>query len=613
MDIDKYRKMFITEAAEHLQTMTEKLVAVESDPEDRDGIDALFREAHSIKGMAATMSYNATARLAHQLEDQLAECREQGKISSAMIDRLLAGVDLLEGLLEDIRNEQPERDVESFLENGMIESSLELIDVVANTVVAEPDNEDLLIRLRLEDTVNAPGPRILVLLKRLAEFGSIRESTPSEEQILQGEISRHLQIRLDTKMPQEQIFQQLQGYSELAEITFPSAPVEEKRRNKRTSSSSSTVRVDTDLLDRFINLTGELITNRYMLQSAASDKNWQELNEGLSQLARLEKNLHHQVLQMRMMPLESVTGRLPRAVRDLCRSSGKEVRFEVEGASIELDRAILEELTDPLTHMLRNAIDHGIEDRGKVQIKAWRERDQVLIQVTDDGRGIDPKKVRQQALQRNLISPTQAESMRDYDLFQLICQPGFSTADTVSDTSGRGVGMDVVKTAVERLGGVLLFDSSPGQGTRITMKLPLSVAIIRVLMIECGGSLLGLPITRVLQTVEVAPQEVQTSGKQLVIPLQGELLPLLSLRKILRQPKAAVSNLLSLVITEVFGRKVGLVVDRLSGQQEVFVQSLPSPFDRLRGNNGGAILGDGRILFLLDLQSMLEKRRGKVV
>lgn len=616
MDIEKYRKMFLNEAAEHLEQMAGMLVAVEANPQDRDGIDALFREAHSIKGMAATMQFDATARLAHHLEDRLATCREQGEVSVELIDHLLAGVDLLEGLLQDIAEGQPEREVDNFIagEEPLPEIELELEQSGA------PDEDDsacdlaggeMLIRLQLDPSVVAPGPRLLVLLQRVAEFGSLLEAKPSEEKLLQGATSRSLLVRLATEVSQDEIRQRLQCYRELSEIEFPVDVQEQIQRRSVKSAASTTVRVDTDLLDRFINLTGELITNRYTLQSAAGDRNWQEMNEGLGKLARLVKNLHHQVLQVRMMPLDSVTGRLPRAVRDLCRSSGKEVQFEIDGAGIELDRAILEALTDPLTHMLRNAIDHGIEKQGRVQVRAWRERDQVLIQVADNGRGIDPDKIRQRAVERNLISPAQAQTMRDYDALQLICQPGFSTADQVTETSGRGVGMDVVKTAVEKLGGVLLIDSEPGNGTRMTMKLPLSVAIIRVLLIECAGCLLGLPITRVLQTVEVAPEEVQTSGKQLVITLHGELLPLLSLRKILRLPKGPAQSSLPLVVTEVFGRKVGLVIDRLAGQQEVFVQALPSPFDRMRGHSGGAILGDGRILFLIDLQSMLEKRRAK--
>ena len=607
MDIAKYREMFLTEAAEHLQNMVSLLVELEAAPEDRNGIAALFREAHSIKGMAATMSYSATAQLAHHLEDQLDNCRSIGQISSTQIDYLLAAVDLLEGLLQDIRQEQPERSVEAFIQGEISSQSLEVLESVSSS--EDQDLSGLLIHLRLEETVAAPGPRLLVLLKKLEEFGRLLETIPAEENILQGENSRILEVRLKTDLSQEQIFTRLQKYSELAEIIFPPEQIVEKQRKQQ--AVTTTVRVGTDLLDRFINLTGELITNRYCLQTAAAERNWSDLHEGLGQLARLVKNLHHQVLQVRMMPLATVTDRLPRTVRDLCRSSGKEVEFVVDGASIELDRAIIEALTDPLIHMVRNAVDHGIEQQGRVRINAWRERDQVLIQISDNGRGIDLEKIRQRALQCGLLSPVQAENIRDYDLYQLICHPGFSTAKEVSETSGRGVGMDVVKTAVERLGGVLMIDSVVGEGSRMTMKLPLSVAIVRMLLIESAGSLLGLPITRVLQTLEVSPAEVRTSGKQLVITLQGELLPLLSLRKILRQPKGQVKKLLSLVVTEVLGRKIGLVVDRLVGQQEVFVQGLPAPFDRLRGNNGGAILGDGRIMFLLDLQPLLEKRRKK--
>ncbi|MCK5914000.1 MAG: chemotaxis protein CheA, partial [Desulfuromusa sp.] len=379
---------------------------------------------------------------------------------------------------------------------------------------------------------------------------------------------------------------------------------------QKKRSAGKTVRVSTELLDHFINLTGELITNRYQLQSAVKERNWQELNDGVGRLTRLVKNLQHQVLKVRMVSLESLAGRLSRTVHDLSRSHDKEIHLKLEGAEIELDRAIVEELTDPLIHMVRNAVDHGIEQSGTISIKAWRERDQVLVQVADDGRGIDPEKIRQQALENSLLSPSQAKTIRNYDLFQLICQPGFSTAEEVSETSGRGVGMDVVKTAVERVGGILLIDSTLGEGTRITLKLPLSLAIIRVLLVECAGTRMAMPITRVVQTIEIAPDDVQSSGKQLMIHYQEELLPMLSLRKILKLPKGGQLDPIPLVITEVMGRKVGLVVDRLIGQREVFVQRLPAPFDQIRGCNGGTILGDGQIVFLLDLQSLFEWRRG---
>ncbi|RLB69625.1 MAG: hypothetical protein DRH07_10320, partial [Deltaproteobacteria bacterium] len=459
----------------------------------------------------------------------------------------------------------------------------------------------------LQESVAIPGPRFLVLLKKLADLGTILESTPSTEDLLQGDAPNQLLVRLESDIPQQQIYQQLQQYSELQVITFPDEPVEEKSPLKRSPDKS--VRVSTELLDHLINLTGELITNRYQLQNALKEDNWQELDDGVGQLARLVKNLHHQVLQVRMVSLESLAGRLSRTVHDLSRSHDKEIQLKLEGAEIELDRAIVEELTDPLIHMVRNAVDHGIEQSGVISIKAWRERDQVLVQVADDGRGIDPEKIRQRALEKGLLNPAQAQTIRNYDLLQLICHPGFSTAEEVSETSGRGVGMDVVKTAVERVGGVLLIDSAPGEGTRITLKMPLSLAIIRVLMVECAGSRMAIPITRVVQTVEISPEEVQSSGKQLMVHYQNELLPMLSLRKMLKAPKGAHLDPIPLVITEVLGRKVALVVDQLVGQREVFVQRLPPPFDQIRGCSGGTILGDGQIVFLLDLQTLFDRQR----
>ncbi len=609
MDIDKFREMFLVEAAEHLQSMSELLLQLDSDPADQDGIDALFREAHSIKGMAATMEHPETTRLAHHLEDHLEDCRQAGRISGFEIDWLLEAVDLLELLLDDVRNKRPERSVDSFMsstpESPEVPASSE---GESETVTSPaPAGQGQLIQLQLQETVVAPGSRFLVLLNTLAKLGTVLESTPSMDELLQGDCSHQLLVRLESDTPQQQVHQKLQQYSELKLITFPDEPEQERPTKKR--SMDKTVRVSTELLDHFINLTGELITNRYQLQNALKESNWQEMNEGVGQLTRLVKNLHHQVLQVRMVSLESLAGRLSRTVHDLSRSQDKEIQLQIEGADIELDRAIVEGLTDPLIHMVRNAVDHGIEQQGTISIKAWRERDLVMVEVADNGRGIDPEKIRQRALEIGLTNPLQARTLRNYDLLQLICQPGFSTAEEVSETSGRGVGMDVVKTAVERVGGVLSIDSTPGEGTQITLKLPLSLAIIRVLIIESAGGSLAMPIARVVQTIEISPDEVQSSGKQLMIHYQDELLPMLSLRKILKAPKGENLNPIPLVITEVMGRKVGLVVDRLVGQREVFVQRLPPPFDQIRGCSGGTILGNGQIVFLLDLQTLFDRRQ----
>jgi two-component system chemotaxis sensor kinase CheA len=609
MDIAKFRDMFLAETTEHLELIVNILLRLDSDPEDQKEIDALFREAHSIKGMAATMEYGEMARLAHHLEDHLDHCRKIGQITRIEIDWFLEAADLLGALLDDIRNNRPESSVDAFT------ATVPETQPAALPIAAEPQNSDpanskrnLSIQLSLHETVAAPGPRFLVLLKRLADFGTVLKSTPSKEDLLQGDTPSQLLVQLETDTSPEEISQQLEKYSELQTISFPVA--EEKKENKpKNKPIEKTVRISTELLDHFINLTGELITNRYQLQNALKKQNWNELDEGVGQLTRLVKNLHHQVLQVRMVSLESLAGRLSRTVHDLSRSSEKEVSFQTDGMKIELDRAIVEELTDPLIHMIRNAIDHGIEKSGTVSIRAWRERDQVLIEIADDGGGIDLEKIRERALEVGLLTPLQAKSIRNYDLLQLICQPGFSTVEEVNETSGRGVGMDVVKTAVEHVGGILLIDSTAGKGTRFTLKLPLSLAIIRVLIVECADIRMAMPITRVVQTVEIAASEVQSSGKQLMIHYQNELLPLLSLRKILKLPKGGHFDPISVVITEVLGRRIGLVVDQLVRQQEVFIQRLPAPFDQIRGCSGGTILGSGEIIFLLDLQSLFERRR----
>lgn len=452
---------------------------------------------------------------------------------------------------------------------------------------------------------------MLVLLKRLADFGTILDSAPTPTELLEADSPTHLTVKILSDHDPERLKQELQKYQEIESIAFPVAKAIFKPQGQKTSAK--TVRVSTELLDQLISLTGELITNRYKLQGGVDKNNWQEVDDGVGQLARLVKNLHHHVLQVRMVSLEALIGRLTRTVRDISRNSGKTINLKVEGATIELDRTIVEALTDPLVHMVRNSIDHGIDTSGTIFIKAWREKDQIHIQVSDDGSGIDVEKVQRQAVERGLLSPTQVKTMRRYDLLQLICRPGFSTSTSVSETSGRGVGMDVVKTAVEQVGGMLTIESPPGKGAHITLKLPLSLAIVRVLMVECNGAKMALPITRVAQTVEISPAEVQSSGKQLMIEHHKELLPMLSLRKILNAPKQAQRDPIPIVITEVLGRKIALVVDRLVGQQEVFVQRLPEPFDQVRGSSGATILGDGEIVFLLDLQSLFEHRKRRAI
>jgi two-component system chemotaxis sensor kinase CheA len=614
MDMSKYRGMFLSETQEHLRSMARLVVTLEKNPADREGIDSLFRAAHSIKGMAASMGYEQTAQLAHHLEDLMDGFRKGGAVSAAAIDRLLAGVDLLEALLEDVASEQPERKVGTFLSTALApaETELSLDPVAPPEAPTEPvPGRALQVTVGLAADAIAPAARALLLLREMGRLGTLLKSVPTEEELGQGGATRRLEAWLLTELPPEQIQEELAAMADVERVSLTVDRRRERPRLPQRDEGGRTVRVRTDLLDRFINLTGELITNRYMLQTAFREARWTEAGEALDQLRRLITDLHHHVLQVRMMPLESITGRLPRLVRELCRKSGKNVELRVAGEEVELDRAILEELADPLVHLVRNAVDHGVEASGAVSVHAWRQKDLVLLEVADDGRGMDPVAIRRKALEKGIITPAQAKAMRDRDILQLVCRPGFSTAAEITETSGRGVGMDVVKTAVENLGGVLDIQSEPGQGTRFLLKLPLSVAIIQILLVECAGQTVGIPVTRVLRTLDVAREDVRSSGQQMVISFEEETVPLLSLRKMLRLPaRPASRGSLPVVVAEGRRRKVGLVVDRLVGQREVFVKSLAFPLDRLPGVHGATVLGDGSVIFIIDPQSLLEQRPG---
>ncbi|MBE0595915.1 MAG: chemotaxis protein CheA [Desulfuromonadales bacterium] len=532
IDMSRYQAMFLSEAREHLRKMNAVLPGLEEDPTDREAIDALFREVHSVKGMAASMGYTQSADLAHRLEDLMDGARQTELLTPEAVGQLQSGFDLLEALIDDIEGGRPERLVAPFL---------------AEAAAVNPPPKE-------------PPP-------------------PAAER--------------------------------MAAATASTVPPAQAPFESRRDDLVRSVRINTSLLDQFIDLTGEMITNRYLLQSAARAEDWGRLREGLEQQARLVGDLHHHVLQVRMLTMESLTGRLPRLVRELARKTGKEIVLHLAGQEVELDRAILEALAEPLIHLVRNAVDHGIEQRGEISLRAWREQDQVLVEIADNGRGIDPAVIRRQAVAKGMLSAAQAKGLKDPQALQLICLPGFSTAEQITDTSGRGVGMDVVKSAVETLGGSLAIASTPGEGTRFTLKVPVSIAIIHLLLVDCAGHRLGIPFTRVLRAVELGRRDIRTAGGKPVAVVAGEEVPLLSLRKILGLTGLRPGNSFPLILTEARGRRVGLVVDRLAGQRQAFVKGLSFPLNRLPGVSGATVLGDGSVVFVLDPPSLLAGDPGR--
>jgi len=540
--MSKYKELFISESREHLHSMNELIVFLEKEPDDSEKIDSLFRAAHSIKGMAASMGYAVIAELAHKLEDLMDRVRKGIlHFDADAADLLLEGSDCLESMILDVDQERDgNRDITELTGRISGYDPSVAFDAAPPSISGQPEG--------------APPP-------------AVKETKQS---------ARHKQ-----------------------------------------GESGQTVRVKTEILDHLINTTGELITNKHRLLNIGSELNSARLDEGLAELARLLRELYNEVINVRMMPFASISDRFPRMVRDLAKKSGKEVNFVIEGEDIELDRGILEELADPLIHIIRNSIDHGLETgeerlasgkpaEGLVRLSVSREKDRIVIIVEDDGRGMDPAKLLASALEKGFLDPEHAGELTIRETLLLVCIPGFSTALEVTDVSGRGVGMDAVNSTIQSLSGSLAIESEQGQGSRIILKLPLTITIINALLAKVTPFSVAIPVTNILQTLEVRRSLITKPENQEVFYMGDEAVPILSLNRIFAAHTALPeSEFVSLFIAEVKGRKVGLAVDRFLGQQEVFVKPLGRPLARLRGLAGCATLGDGEIVFVLDVANLL--------
>jgi two-component system chemotaxis sensor kinase CheA len=532
MNMSPYRDLFVSESHRHLEAFTGLIVQLENN-DDPNIVHELFRHAHSLKGMAATMQFNEIAELAHKLEDLLAKVRD-GEIpaTSNLADILLEGSDLLAGMV-------------TIIEGG--------------TEIPLPDSADL--------------------ISRITGFIPDIHAVPEME--------------LTDIQPEPQL----------------------RQHQFRQSDAFTTVRVRTETLDRMVNITGELITTHHRLAEQLRTLSGSGLDEPLTQLSSQLRELRDEVFLARMLPFSVVAERFPRLVRDLSRRQEKEVTLRVNDGDIELDRGILENIAEPLMHILRNAVDHGMEPphirlaagkprSGLISITLNRDKDHVTIVVSDDGQGMDASQLAAKAVDKGLISADQAALMSPREIFMLICNPGFSTAETVTDISGRGVGMDAVKSAVRSLGGSLSIESESGRGSSIYLKLPLTVSIIQALLVECGALTIAFPVTAVDRTLELTPADIFTDNVRQYCWLDGATLPLWNLHPILGQPLPdSASPHIPVIVCRINGKTTGLIADHISGQREIFVKPLGKPLSQLRHATGGAIMGNGRIVFIIDINT----------
>ena len=538
MDMSRYRDLFVAESLERLRQLGGHVLALERDSGDREHIDALFREAHSIKGMAGSMGYEAISELAHVMEGLMDRLRKGNMtFDGAMADLLLEGTDVLE----------------------------HMVGAVAADAVFKVD--------------------ISGLIGRFTDFAS-PDGAP-----VPGE-----------KQP-------------------PSKPDGLEDGGPATGEPvlavAASVRVSSELLDRLVNIAGELLTTRHRIAEAGRAAASPELALAVRDLERLARRLHSEALQARMLPFASVCERFPRMMRDLAKRSGKDILFAIEGRDIELDRGILEELPDPLVHILRNAVDHGIESpaerqaagkpaSSRITLAARRERDQTVVSVEDDGRGLSPDMLRAAVIGRGLLGVREAEALSDREALLLICLPGFSTAREVTDISGRGVGMDAVRAAVRGVGGSLVIESTPGQGTRMMLRLPLSVAIQPTLLLASGELVVALPVSSVRRTLELRPDQINEDGGRASCLVDDEEVPLYRLRSLLGQNGATgPAEYLPVLLVDHVGVTVALQVDRVIGHQDLYVRNPGRPLRAMRSLAGSAVLGDGRVVFLLDPDGLL--------
>lgn len=687
MDMSKYKDLFISEAREHVQGMSRCILVLEKEPGSEQSINELFRHAHSVKGMSASMGYSLISELSHHLEDMMDVVRKgQLAVSSGVTDILLDGVDALENMVDAVEQDRKVEEIEvsrllSRVQNatkgnlqegepgdeegepekapgldaaipeegaGQPEAASEQDADVGNAPVLTPDaprdapvphpeiEEGLTVRFEIAPESLVPAARAYLAVKKLGSIGQVLRTDPPIEEIKAGKYAGQVTILING-VDKDAILKTIGSLAEMGQVTVsePAAKKEPPRakvvempglpeaaqapqpkEQAPAATAAKTVRISTALLDSFINLVGELIVTKSRLNDLLAGSGSRDLDQVLTRVDHLVSGLHGEVMKVRMMPLETVTQRLPRVVRDLARKSDKKVSLEVIGADIELDRAILEELGDPLIHLLRNAVDHGLEDApgraaagknetGRIVLRAYRERDMVYIEIIDDGRGMDLDAIRKKAVEKKILSADQAKVISDEETVMLVCRPGFSTAAEVTDVSGRGVGMDVVQSTVESLGGSLSIQSQTGEGTTFTAKLPLTVAIVKMLLISLLDHTFAIPITRVARTIRVTSEEVNESQGRQYLNLEDELISLFDLGELLRiERETDGRSLYNVVLVEATNRTVGLVVDSVVGQVDIVVKPLCYPIQHLKRYSGMTVLGDGRIVPILDLGAL---------
>ncbi|WQW66890.1 chemotaxis histidine kinase/response regulator CheAY2 [Helicobacter pylori] len=649
-DLQEIMEDFLIEAFEMNEQLDQDLVELEHNPEDLDLLNRIFRVAHTIKGSSSFLNLNILTHLTHNMEDVLNRARKgEIKITPDIMDVVLRSIDLMKTLLVTIRdtgsdtNNGKENEIEEAVKqlqaitSQNLEGAKERTKEAPEKEVKEENKKENKKENQTETKV--PTAENPASDNPLADEPDLDYSNMSAEEV-EAEIERLLNKRQEADkerraQKKQEAKQEVTPTKEAPKTETPKAPKTETKAKAKADTEENkapsigveqTVRVDVRRLDHLMNLIGELVLGKNRLIRIYSDveerydgeKFLEELNQVVSSISAVTTDLQLAVMKTRMQPVGKVFNKFPRMVRDLSRELGKSIELIIEGEETELDKSIVEEIGDPLIHIIRNSCDHGIEpleerrrlnkpETGKVQLSAYNEGNHIVIKISDDGKGLDPVMLKEKAIEKGVISERDAEGMSDREAFNLIFKPGFSTAKVVSNVSGRGVGMDVVKTNIEKLNGIIEIDSEVGVGTTQKLKIPLTLAIIQALLVGVQEEYYAIPLSSVLETVRISQDEIYTVDGKSVLRLRDKVLSLVRLSDIFKVDAILESNSdVYVVIIGLADQKIGVIVDYLIGQEEVVIKSLGYYLKNTRGIAGATVRGDGKITLIVDVGAMMD-------
>lgn len=662
MDISQYLSVFMDECHEHLKTLNQSLLALENDPQNGTLLDAIFRAAHTLKGASATMGFNKMANVTHTMEDVLSRLRSKElSITPEISNTLFDALDLLEELARGI-GQGKEEEVEV---NGVVQQLRQYVSTPVKQAGTDERRKRLQLRYtpdektQIQQTVSngyslfhlqvvlAPdcllkGARVFMILREVQQFGTVVKSIPSTKELEDEQFDNEFILGIISQKSPDELEKSISSILDIKTAKIDRIESDKMLIERRETSSAAditagsdvkadiasvgtpvkatvaqTVRVDINKLDNLMNLLAELVISRSRLEQLATTAHNPELTEVVEQVTRLTGDLRDQVLKTRMVPIDNVFTRFPRLIRDLSRSMNKEIALIIEGGDTELDRTVIDEIGDPLVHILRNCVDHGIESpelraskgkpvEGTIVVKAYQRGNNVIVTITDDGKGINVKAVVEKAVNLGLVTADELADKREDELIDLVFLPGLSTAEKVTDVSGRGVGMDAVRAKIQDLKGSVHIQTELERGTTITITLPLTLAIIQTLLVQVGKEIYAIPSDNVDSTISLERKEIKNLRNQEVTMFRGDVLPLVRLQNWLDVPDATNTKAdeLDVVIVRNGERRIGIIVDMPLRQQDVVFKPMGSYLGMVQGVAGATILGDGRVALILDFRAV---------